>query len=216
MNYKAAVFDLDGTLLDSLEDIATSANEALKKMGYAPHHLADYRYHVGDGLNVLAQRVLPPAHRDLPTAQAFVNEMRTEYAQRWSNTTKPYAGIPELLDELVRRGFKLAVLSNKPHDFTQVVTATLLPKWTFNPMIGARVGIPHKPDPAGAVEIAELLKLPAAECIFLGDTYADMRAATGAGMFPVGVLWGFRPAQELLESGAKLLIKDPLELLKAL
>ncbi len=216
MNFKAAVFDLDGTLLDSLHDIANSMNAALRRKGYPEHPILDYKYHVGDGMAILARRVLPKNKCDDAGIAELVGLMREEYATRWANETRPYAGIPELLDELVRRGVKLAVVSNKPNDFSQQVTAKLLPRWTFDPVIGSRHGIPNKPDPAGAIEAAAAMKLPASKCVFLGDTYADMRAAVGAGMQPVGVLWGFREAQELLDNGAKILLKHPLELINEL
>jgi phosphoglycolate phosphatase len=213
MKIKAAVFDLDGTLLDSLNDIADSMNAALRRKGLPEHPVIDYKYHVGDGMAILARRVLPADQQNDASVAELVGLMREEYGARWADQTRPYDGIPELLDELVRRNIKLAVVSNKPHDFSQQITLKLLPHWTFNPTIGSRHGIANKPDPAGAIEAAALLKLEPSECVFIGDTYADMRTAVGAGMLPVGVLWGFREAQELLDSGAKFLIKHPMELL---
>ncbi len=213
MKFKAAVFDLDGTLLDSLHDIGNSMNAALARKGHPPHPINDYKIHVGDGMSVLARRVLPAsAHSDAAIAE-LVGLMREEYGARWANLTKPYDGIPELLDTLAARGIQFAVVSNKPHDFTQTITARLLPKWKFDPVIGARPGVPHKPDPAGALEAAAHLKLAVEECVFIGDTAADMKTAVGAGMFPAGALWGFREAPELLASGAKVLLKHPLDLL---
>lgn len=216
MKFKAAVFDLDGTLLDSLHDIGSSMNAALRSKGHPEHPIADYKYHVGDGVSILARRVLPEAYRIDDSIAELVLLMREEYGANWAKTTKPYEGVPELLDELTRRGVKLAVVSNKPHDFSQQVTMKLLSKWTFDPIIGSRAGIPHKPDPAGAIEAAAALKLAPAECVFIGDTYADMKTAVSAGMFPAGALWGFRDAKELLESGAKVLLAHPLDLLKSM
>ncbi len=213
MKFKAAVFDLDGTLLDSLHDIAHSMNAALRRKGFPEHPVVDYKIHVGDGMSILARRVLPDGARDDAGIAELVGLMREEYGARWADSTRPYQGIPELLDELARRGVKFAVVSNKPHDFTQQVTARLLPKWRFDPVIGSRQGIPHKPDPTGALEAAAHLKIPVAECVFIGDTAADMRTAVGAGMFPAGALWGFRDAPELLGSGAKILLKHPADLL---
>ena len=216
MKYKAAVFDLDGTLLNSLDDIASSMNAALGKMGFPAQPVEDYKIHVGDGMAVLAGRVLPEGRRTEALIAECVALMRAEYSKNWGSTTRPYAGIPELLDGLVKRGVRLAVLSNKPDDFTQQIVRALLPRWCFDPIFGARTGVPHKPDPAGAIELARLMNLSGGECVFLGDTYADMRAAAGAGMFPVGVTWGFRAAQELWESGARAVIDAPGELLKIL
>ncbi len=215
MKFKAALFDLDGTLLDSLQDIAGSMNAALARKGFAAHPIQDYRYHVGDGMSVLAHRVLPESARNPAAIAELVALMREEYGARWAHNTRPYPGIPDLLDALTGRGVMLAVVSNKPHDFSQKITTRLLSKWRFDPIIGARAGIPHKPDPAGALECAAHLKLPPAECVFIGDTAADMKTAVSAGMYAVGVLWGFRDAGELLDSGAKILLKHPLDLLKS-
>ncbi|MEI6236189.1 MAG: HAD family hydrolase [Planctomycetota bacterium] len=215
MPFKAAVFDLDGTLLDSLHDIANSMNAALRRKGFPEHPVVDYNYHVGDGMAILAKRVLPTDQINDAAIAELVGLMREEYGARWADTTRPYAGIPELLDELTRRRIRLAIVSNKPHDFSQQITARLLPQWRFDPVIGSRHGVPNKPDPAGALEAAAALKLAPSECVFIGDTYADMRTAASAGMYPAGVLWGFRGAQELLDNGAKMLAKHPLELLSA-
>ena len=139
---------------------------------------------------------------------------------RWSARnalkTRPYEGVPALLDALTARGTPMAVLSNKPHDSTLAVVASFLARWHFAAVFGAREAIPVKPDPAGALEIAGLLGLPPADIAYLGDTNTDMQTATAAGMFPVGALWGFRTADELLENGARALLETPLELLPLL
>lgn len=211
---KAAVFDLDGTLLDSLTDIASSMNTALRKLGFPEHPIADYKIHVGDGMSILARRVLPASQCSDEMVANCVAGMRAEYAENWAKTTRPYPGIGELLDELVKRGVRLAVLSNKPDDFSKMIVKALLSNWAFDPVFGSRPGIPNKPDPAGAREVAKIMGLSGEECVFVGDTYADIRAGVGAGMHPVGVLWGFRGEQELIDSGAKTRIAHPLEMLK--
>jgi phosphoglycolate phosphatase len=216
MKFKGIVFDLDGTLLDSLLDIGTSMNAALRSRGFPEHPIADYKIHVGDGMATLARRVLPEGKRDEPGITELVAGMREEYGRRWAESTRPYPGVPELLDELTKRGLKLSIVSNKPHDFSQQVAARLLPQWHFDPVIGARSGIPHKPDPANALDAAAQMKLTPAECAFMGDTHADMRTAVSAGMFPAGALWGFREAPELLEAGAKVLLKHPMDFLQLL
>ncbi|HLX63725.1 MAG TPA: HAD family hydrolase [Planctomycetota bacterium] len=213
MSFKAIVFDLDGTLLDSLHDIANSMNAALARKGFPPHPVVDYKIHVGDGLSILARRVLPKKKINDAVIAELVAIMREEYGRRWAVTTRPYAGIAEMLDELTHRGLKLSIVSNKPHDFSQQVTARLLSSWRFDPVIGERAGIPHKPDPANALAAAAGMGVAPAECIFLGDTHVDIHTAVNAGMFPAGALWGFRGEKELRDAGAKILLKHPAELL---
>jgi phosphoglycolate phosphatase len=145
-----------------------------------------------------------------------VAQMRAEYARRWHAKTRPYPGIPQLLDTLTAHGLRLAILSNKPHDFTVRIAERLLARWSFDPVLGARAGVPKKPDPGAALEIAGQRGIPPGAWLYLGDTSTDMETATAAGMFPVGVLWGFRGAAELEASGARLLIQRPDQLLELL
>ncbi len=121
-----------------------------------------------------------------------------------------------MLDALVTHGLRLAILSNKPHEYTKLCVSGLLPNWTFDVVCGQQEPIPRKPDPAGALKIAEELKIPPSGFLYLGDTAIDMKTAIAAGMFPVGVLWGFRPAEELQQSGAKVLIKRPMDIMNLL
>ena len=130
--------------------------------------------------------------------------------------TRLYDGVPEMLDALTGRGLRIAVVSNKPDDFTKQCVAYFLPNWRFDAVIGQRDEIPHKPDPAGALEAAERLNIHTGDCLYLGDSAVDMKTAVAAGMFPVGALWGFRSAKELRENGAQVLIKRPLEVLDLL
>jgi phosphoglycolate phosphatase len=212
--YKAIVFDLDGTLLDTLQDIAESMNRALARLAFPPHALDAYRYFVGDGMEALCRRALPASHNDEKTVAQALLFTREEYAQHCNDNTRMYAGIPELLDALTRRRARLSVCSNKPHDFTRQCVTQYLSRWRFDPVLGSRPNIPNKPDPTGALEIVRLLGLTPQEFLYLGDTAIDMKTATAAGMFPVGVTWGFRTAEELTQNGAKLLINHPMELMK--
>jgi phosphoglycolate phosphatase len=214
MKFKAAVFDLDGTLLDTLEDIADSMNSVLLKHGHPIHDVEPYKYFVGDGFRNLVFRALPESMRSDPYVDNCYSEVREEYAKRWNNKTKAYDGISEMLDELSYRGLKLSVLSNKSDDFAKLMIKQLLPHWRFYPVYGERYGIPKKPDPAAAVEISGILGVRPDECLYLGDTGVDMTTAVSAGMFAVGVLWGFRKADELLANGANMLVREPLEVLK--
>ncbi len=120
------------------------------------------------------------------------------------------------MDALVTHGLKLAILSNKPHEFTKLCVSGLLPNWTFDVVRGHQEPIPRKPDPEGALKIAEELKIPPSGFLYLGDTAIDMKTAIAAGMFPVGVLWGFRPAEELQQSGAQVLLKRPMDIMNLL
>jgi phosphoglycolate phosphatase len=142
--------------------------------------------------------------------------MQQTYERNWNVKSRPYPGIPELLDALTARGMKMAVLSNKPHDLTQKVIEMLLPSWRFEAVMGERPPIPRKPDPSSALEIASRLGVEPAGFLYMGDTATDMRTANAAGMYAVGALWGFRNAEELIESGAKKLIAKPVELLELL
>lgn len=206
------LFDLDGTLVDSLTDLADSMNRVLTRQGLPPHPVQAYRYFVGDGIVNLVQRALPAKARQQDFIEECARKMRQEYASHWGDTTRPYPGIAELLDALTNRGIALAILSNKPDELTQEVVRTLLPGWHFTAVAGARETIPRKPDPAGALRIASLLHREPKDFLYLGDTNTDMQTARAAQMFAVGALWGFRTAAELQENGAQALLSVPLEL----
>ncbi|NLZ52457.1 MAG: HAD family hydrolase [Thermoanaerobacteraceae bacterium] len=214
MKYKAAIFDLDGTLLDTLQDLGDSMNQVLKSQGLPIHEIEKYKYFVGNGMYNLVMRTLPPDRREESFVRYCHTLLKKEYGKRWADTTKPYEGIPELLDKFTTLRYKLAVLSNKPHEFTQLVVKKLLPDWKFDVIFGERQGVPRKPAPAGALEIADLFGIPTDEFLYFGDTGTDMITAKAAGMFAVGVLWGFRPADELLENGADLLVEKPCNIFR--
>jgi len=213
MKFKAVVFDLDGTLLDTLDDLADSMNHVLAKYSYPVHEVDAYKYFVGNGLRELVRKTFPEGFRDDENVDHGLSELREEYSSRWSSKTKPYEGIAGLLNALADKGLKMAVLSNKADDFTKLMVRKLLPDWNFNLVFGERNGVPRKPDPAGALEIASSLGIQPQECLYLGDTGVDMRTAVSAGMYPIGVLWGFRKAEELVENGAKVLIANPATVL---
>jgi phosphoglycolate phosphatase len=216
MPYQAILFDLDGTLLDTLEDLADAMNRVLAGKGFPTHELDAYRYFIGDGAAMLVTRVLPEAARSDALIQTCLAEFRQDYGENWRVKTQAYDGVQEMLDKLTARGLPMAVLSNKPQAFTRRYVSELLADWRFDVVLGQREGVPRKPDPAGALEIAELLNIAPADFLFLGDTAGDIKTAVAAGMYPVGVLWGFRPAEELLDGGAQALIARPLEILELL
>jgi phosphoglycolate phosphatase len=211
------MMDLDGTLLDTLQDLADSMNSTLTEFGFPVHELEKYRYFVGEGMEKLVKRSLPESARaDPQMVSRCLDRMRELYERNWDVKTRPYPGIAELLNALAARGLKMAVLSNKPDHFTQKVVAGLLPEWRFDMVMGERPPIPRKPDPTAALEIAKGLGIEPGSFIYIGDTAIDMETATAAGMYAVGVLWGFRGAEELLASGARKLISKPVELLQLL
>jgi phosphoglycolate phosphatase len=213
MTYKAIIFDLDGTLLNTLDDLGNAMNRVLTDMGFPTHAIDEYRTFVGDGVEKLVNRALPEQNRTNGTLRTCLKAFLEDYHKNSNSCTRPYKGIPELLDALKKQGLKTAVLSNKPHDATAVCVAELLRRWQFDVVLGHSDGVPYKPDPAGALEISKRLTIPPEEFLFLGDSGVDMETAIAAGMFPVGVLWGFREAEELEEKGAQVLISSPLDVL---
>ena len=214
MSYSAVLFDLDGTLLNSLDDLADSMNIVLTSLDFPIHPVDAYRYFVGNGIPTLVRRCLPKsALTNEPLVLEAEKLMRAEYARRINNKTCLYDGIPEMLDELQQRGVRMAILSNKPHDAVLGVVKHYFSPWRFEAAYGDRQGIPTKPDPESALQIARQMGLLPSSYLYLGDTNTDMRTAVAAGMYPVGVTWGFRTAEELREGGARVLIDKPSELM---
>jgi phosphoglycolate phosphatase len=216
VSYEAILFDLDGTLLDTLNDLSNAVNRVLAQHGFPIHQQEAYRYFVGDGAKMLMTRALPEHQRHENTIQTCLEEFQEEYGQHWNVETSVYQGIAEMLDRLYARGIHLAILSNKPHEFTRRCVEEFLSKWTFDVVLGQHHSIPQKPDPAGALLIAQRIGVSTSSFLYLGDTAIDMKTARAAGMFPVGVLWGFRPIEELQEHGAKAFLNHPLEVLTLL
>ena len=213
MYFKAVIFDLDGTLLNTLYDLGDSMNSVLKRHGFPGHDYESYKYMIGDGVEYLVRRALPESVNDEDSVTGYISEYRSEYAKNWKNKTIPYDGIVELIENLISLKLKIAVFSNKPHDATQLCIREFFPLSEFDIVLGHMSGKNPKPDPGGAIEIAEKFNIPPNQIIYLGDTNVDMKTAVAAGMYPVGVLWGFRTEKELLENGAKAIIKKPDELL---
>lgn len=212
--FLAVVLDLDGTLLDTLSDIANSANEVLAAYDVVPHQTEAYRRFIGDGVAMLFTRALPEALRTPETITACAARFSEVYDRRWNDQSRPYKGVPELLETLAKQGVKLTVLSNKPHVFTLKYVAEFFPHQNFDMVLGQREGVPRKPDPAGAHEIVMKLQIPVAQILYLGDSGVDMRTAVAAGMYPVGAAWGFRSRAELESCGAKRIIEKPLDFLE--
>jgi phosphoglycolate phosphatase len=216
MNCKAVLFDLDGTLIDSLAGLAEAMNLLLARLGYPAHSVEEYKYFVGSGIEEAILRALPEQECHTFPIERLVADYRALYDTIWPQKSPPYEGVSEMLAGLRKRKIKTAVLSNKSDDFTRRMATRLFPAHEFEAAQGERPGVPRKPDPTAALQIAERLGLNPANFIFLGDSGIDMETAVRAGMYPVGVLWGFRRAEELSSHGARELIHHPLELVDLL
>ncbi len=210
MNSQAVLFDLDGTLVNTLEDIAGAMNFALNRFGLPPWPVDAYRYLVGNGARRLAERaVRDRAELTEPVLAVYQRRYETHCEVR----SAPYPGIPRLLSALSEKGLQLCVFSNKPDADTRHIIRHYFPSQPFRLVYGQREGIPVKPDPRGALDIAREMAIPPEEFLYLGDTGIDMTCASRAGMIPVGVLWGFRDRSELEKSGARICLASPEELL---
>lgn len=208
------MFDLDGTLADSLGDLANATNAALAALGCPTHPREKYRVLVGDGARVLCERALPAERRDL--VEETLRRMRTHYDAHCFDETRLYPGIAELVTALHRRKYRLAVLSNKPDVFTKRMIEHYFQPNPFDAVVGHRAEVPLKPDPASALAIARQLDVPAKEWLYLGDTNTDMQTAKNAGLRAVGVTWGFRDREELVGSGAEVIVTAPDQVLQLL
>lgn len=213
--YQACIFDLDGTLCDSVESIAYCANRVMRELGRKEGTLADYKIFVGDGVDVLIQRLLRFGGDEECTLFDEAKRLYVKYfAVDCLYHVAPYAGIVETLKALRENGARVAVLSNKPHENTRTVIESVFGADSFDWVQGQMPAIPRKPDPKGALLVAKELGVKPEDCIYVGDTGTDMKTGTAAGMYTVGVLWGFRDEQELLENGAHRVIAGPEELLE--
>ncbi|MFP5220756.1 MAG: HAD family hydrolase [Acidobacteriota bacterium] len=210
MSVRAVIFDLDGTLLNTLEDLADAGNATLKAFGYPEHPVESYKQFVGDGVGMLVRRAMPAEHMD--AYPRVLERMREEYAKHLDCKTKPYPGIMQLLKALASQGIALCVLSNKPEQFCQANMIQFFGGVRWAAIVGESAAIPRKPDPAGALAIAKRLGLAPEEFMFVGDSPMDVACALNAGMTPVGVTWGFRGRDTMEEAGAKLFIDKPEEL----
>lgn len=215
MKYKGIIFDLDGTLVNSLEDISDAMNSVLQDLNYPTHTYDDYQYFIGSGLRNLVSKALPASNNSDDQIETCFESMIMAYREICTLKTKPYEGIIELLDNLVSQNFKLAVFSNKADELTKKITAEIFPDY-FDSAIGLSIESLKKPNPFEAVTISENWNLKTEEILFVGDSDIDMQTATNANMFAVGVSWGYRTEDELMTSGAKLMLNSPSDLMKIL
>jgi phosphoglycolate phosphatase len=211
---QAIIFDLDGTLLNTLHDIALAANEILARYNLPLHSVADYRRFIGNGIPKLVERVLPTEVIEQGLYPTILAEVIKSYHRHSQQQTCLYSGIGELLTALNQLRIPLAILSNKAHEFMPEVINEYLASFEFALYLGARPNYPLKPDPSSALEIAMLLDVDPKQMFLVGDSEVDMHTAHAAQMIGVGVLWGFRDASVLSQSGAQHIIAEPLELLE--
>lgn len=210
---KAALFDLDGTLVDTLEDLADSVNYALSKYGLPTHELHKFKYFVGNGMVNLIERSLPENVTDKETFDKVFEAFYNHYSVHYLDKTCVYNGMIEALTELKNKGIKLAVVSNKRHEMTEAVVEKTL-KGYFDVVTGQRPDYPVKPDPTLALKIIDDLGATPSECVFIGDSGSDAVTANNIGCAGIGVLWGFRTEDELLENGANYIAKEPEDIVK--
>jgi len=214
MLFDGVIFDLDGTLVDTLEDLADAMNRVLSGERAPGHSHATYRLLIGKGIRNLVGQALPAEKRSAETIAGCYERMIADYGENFLVKTRRYDGAAELVSGLRAAGVKLAVFSNKSHHLTRRIVESLFDPGDFDLVMGAQPGVPLKPDPTVALAISARLGIAPGRIVFLGDSGLDMLTATAAGMIAVGAAWGFRTKDELVENGASLVLDHPLELLE--
>lgn len=212
MKIKAVIFDLDGTLVNSIEDLADSMNCVLRENNLPEHPVDSYYGFVGMGIKKMVINALPVQKRIDDIIEKCFVRMTELYQINITNKTKPYEGIPEMLDGLNKRGVKIAVLSNKADNLTKKVVNKIFSEWDIEIVMGPATDSLRKPNPENTLLICKSLGVDPSEVAYVGDTGTDMQTANNAGVWPIGVLWGFRDEKELVANGAKSIIIHPLEL----
>lgn len=212
MKFKGVIFDLDGTLINTLEDIADAANEVLKKHQIQTHPVDSYRQFVGDGLKMLIRRMIPAGKQTEENIDLLSRSFKDIYGQRWNRKSKPYNGVENMLKTLRENKVKLAVFSNKPDQFTHLCIEKYFHSSLFSYVRGYLDDIPKKPDPTGVFRIADQLELKPEQMVFVGDSAIDIKTGKNAGIPTIGVEWGFRDRQELEENRADRIVKHPSEI----
>ncbi|MCL7761969.1 HAD family hydrolase [Polaribacter sp. Z014] len=213
MKYKAVIFDLDGTLVNSIKDIADAMNIVLKKRNYPTYNYETYKTFVGSGVRSLVVSALPKENPKNEEVEVCLKDMMQVYSEVCTVKTKPYEGILELLEKLNAKNIKVSVLSNKEDTLTKKIAAFLLPEF-LSPVLGLKVEVDKKPNPKVALEVCEEIGVKPEETIFIGDTDVDILVAKNANMLPVGVSWGFRDKESLVNAGAAQVLQHPLDLMK--
>ena len=210
----AVIFDLDGTLLNTLGDLRAATNHALEVRGLPPHSMEEIRQFIGNGIRLLIRRAMPEG---TPEAEinAALDDFKAYYAAHIHDRTVPYDGIPQLLTALRKRGIKVAVLSNKIDSASQQLIEYFFPGKT-DVVFGEHVGVPRKPDPTSCRMVMQQLGVQPEQVLYVGDSGTDMQTAKNAGLYAVGVTWGFRSKEVLLKYGADVLVHRPEQILQIL
>jgi phosphoglycolate phosphatase len=211
---KLIIFDLDGTLLNTLSDLAYSANYALQESGFPTHPVEDYKLFIGNGITKLLERILPENQITESVVMQIKDSFLTYYDAHNTDYTEPYPGIPELLKVLSSNGWLLAVASNKYQKATEKLVKLFFPDITFTAVLGQREGIPAKPNPAIVYDILGITDLSPWEALYIGDSGVDMETASNSGVVSIGVTWGFRPREELVVAGAFYIADTPDDILE--
>jgi phosphoglycolate phosphatase len=214
--FKAVIFDLDGTLVDTIEDIAAAVNAALASFGFPARESRELYLMVGNGMRNLIGKAVPDGMADQAVIDACTAEATKAYARKPAEFTRPYPGVERLLGALRERNIPTAVISNKPHVLTAMVVDAVFPGHDFRVVQGEKQGVPRKPDPTAPLAIASALGAAPEEVLYLGDSDVDMHTARAAGFFPVGAAWGFRGREELAAAGARAIAEAPEDLLRFL
>ena len=201
-NIRLAIFDLDGTLLNTISDLAHSTNYALEQNGFAGHPVDAYKYFIGNGINKLFERALPENEKTEDNIKRIRQSFLQHYETHNTDYTKPYEGIHDLLKKLISKGISIAVASNKYQSATEKLIRYLFPDISFAAILGQREGVPIKPDPAIVHDILKIADTSPEESIYIGDSGVDMQTAANSGIASIGVTWGFRPREELIAAGA--------------
>jgi len=209
MKYKAIIFDLDGTLLNTIDDLTNSMNRVLSKDRFPTYTVADYKLMVGYGAYELVKRALPASINKENDILSYLKQFKADYDANWNVKTELYWGVAEMLNSLVQLGIKLSILSNKPQEAMLKCVEQYLHPYRFEIILGQREGIPIKPDPTAALEMCDQLGLTPDQVIFIGDTAVDIETGKRAGMYTIGVNWGFRSRSELEKMKADYIIDKP-------
>lgn len=209
------IFDLDGTLLNTIEDLANACNYALTTLGYKTHDVEKYKTFVGNGRYKLVERMLPEDKRSIENIEKALDLFDSYYENHMIDMTKPYDGIMEMLDCLINRGINIAVVSNKPHEFTTEVVKNYFGN-RFEVVYGHKKNTKEKPDPWAVLEVIDEFKVNKDECLYVGDSEIDINTAKNAGVKSVGVEWGFRGKGELESAGANYIVNKPEQILEIL
>lgn len=206
---KLVIFDLDGTLLNTISDLANSTNYALSQLSFPTHEIAQYNFMVGNGINKLFERALPEGYKTEEYVLRVRNLFLPYYDKHNADESRPYSGIEKLLEFLQSKGIMIAVASNKYQSATQKLVAQYFPKFNFIAVFGQREGIRVKPDPTIIYDILEIAKTDKQDVLYIGDSGVDMQTAKNAGVDACGVTWGFRPKEELASFSPKYIVDAP-------